>query len=859
MDDELVLLTSYFNLVDGRRQDTADTFRVDTDLPSTSSPDGSSALYIVTESSTAGHMGPRSRRLAADTIAWEYSSHGDNPPAVRLKSALRTAHEEVLREFEGHVVVGATVMAVERDTVYLAQVAPSQVYVLHNGSLHSIPAASNGDSPFAHALGGRSAPKISVFRDEIAQGDVIGLCSSWFDTSTDPSDLRECFGAGTSDEIAEALLDLAQRDAVRDATAIVIEAALSGELEVVATGDEAPGFMEQVDIAVRALASVGRMIWSELQPVSANGHADQGENAPEPARARAGSVSDTAEVPLVSADDTGPEEEPRRAAESEPTEPDLAQEVPTVIADPAAVSEVAPLEAEKEVPQEPAAPPERPSRIPVEEITQEVPRVPPPGPRPPMRRPSRTRQPKAEPPPQPKPDPAQSELDQVNSRLHDGPDMEDVIPPVQAFEDTSTEPARIYATSKNVEAANRRPRRFGGTPSVPVIRPGLGDIDLRQPIVRPTPSALVWGSLAVLLVLAVLAGYLAYKRLANRGPHSNPYMALVLTDLTKARTGKTAADQDYYLNRAKQNITLAQANGAPAKWVASHRAELQSTSDTLHHITRESTAALLTDFSKFPGANPTGIATAPGLVYVVDPSRKALFSVATTPGANPTEIAQAGDVYSGFTVSVPQLVAVDGTTALMLDDKDVLVRASGGVKTATSLPQQTAKAGHFVAMATSDPDVYLLDTANSQVWRYPYAVTSYNPTQAAYWDTNPPPLGDGVSLAFGRAELYVMRSNGAILKFDFQANPQKFAVNLKTPFHNPVAMYTDPNQKWIWIADPANKRIVQLDQNGGYSRTYVSSTSAMDFSRIRSISVGPGGNTIYVLDGSKLFDFPVVS
>src|SRR5437588_2124304 len=85
MDDELVLLTSYFNLAGGRRQDNADTFRVDPSLQSGTSPDGVAALYVVTESTTGGQMGPRARKLAADTVAWEYSSHADVPPASRLR------------------------------------------------------------------------------------------------------------------------------------------------------------------------------------------------------------------------------------------------------------------------------------------------------------------------------------------------------------------------------------------------------------------------------------------------------------------------------------------------------------------------------------------------------------------------------------------------------------------------------------------------------------------------------------------------------------------------------------------------------------------------------------------------------
>jgi hypothetical protein len=868
MDDELVLLTSYFNLVDGRSQDTAGNFRVDTEIPSASSPDGSAALYIVTESSASGHVGPRARRLAADTIAWEYSSHGDEPPAVRLKSALRSAHEEILREFEGHVAVGATVMAVERDSVYLAQVAPSQVYVLHDGHLNSLPAPADGDSQFARSLGSRTAPKIAVARDQVAHGDVIALCSSWFDTAADPEDLRESFSAGTSEEIAESLFQLAERDGVRDATAIVVEAALSGETEIVPRGDQAPGFMEQVDIAVQALASVGRMLWHELQPASSNGRGERAETPRDGGR-RGDTGQDTKEVPLVSREEpetTAPL--PRRqssTAVAEPeTEPvvDPVERVPAVEQAPAVEEPTEPVprgEPEAEIRPEPELePPPRTSRLPREDITEEVPRIAPP-PRHPIRRPDRRSRPEREPEPEPAKSEAESELEQVNSRLQSGPDMEDIVPPVQAFEDTGVEPARIYATNKEVQAANRRPRRFGGATSVPVIRPGLSDVDLRQPVARPTPPALVWGSIAALLVVAVIAGVIAYEKLAGHKAHSNPYIALVATDLKKARSATTAANQDYYLGKARHNITLAQQNGASPAWVSAQRAKLRTTSDALHHVTRESLATLLTDFSKFAGSNPSQIAVAPGIVYVADPGRKALLSVEAKPGANPVEVAQAGDVYNGFTMSVPKYVAVDGSIALTLDDKNVLVRDNAGNKSAVSLPQQAQKAATFVAMSTSDPDVYLLDTANSQVWRYPYAVSSFSPSPAAYWDANPPNLSDGVSLAFGKALLYILKANGTILKFDFQSNPLKFTVNLRTPLTSPVALYTDPAQHWIWVADPQHKRIVQLDPEGGYSRTYVSSTSSMDFSKIRSIAVGPDGNTIYVLTGTKLFDFPVVS
>lgn len=857
MEDELVLLTSYFNLVDGRRQDSADSFRVDTDLQSSGSPDSTAALYIVTEASTGGHIGPRARRIAADTIAWEYASHTDEQPAPRLKGALRTAHDEILRQFEGHVTVGATVMAVEGDTVYLAQVAPAQVFVLHEGSLHSIPAVTSGTSPFARALGGRAAPNISIFRDQVAPGDVLALCSTWFDRAAEPADLRESFSAGTAEEIAESMLDLAQQHDVRDATAIVIEAALSGELEVAPTGADETSFMEQIDLAVQALASVGRMVREELRPTPVPTE----EREAAPARATAA----TSEVPLVSADmpvRSETSEMPVAAPEGKGKTIGWRAKLGSALE--ATSSAVRRPEADEVEPQsvetvlaEPKIEPETRSSL-REEMTEEIPAVQVPkadGARPVEK--ARERRARSSPPPAPTqpPEPALSELDRVNSRLQEAPDMSEVIPPVQSFEDaSSTEPARIYPTSKDIDAVNRRPRRFGGAGSIPVIRPGLSDVDLRQPVVRPTPPAIIWASIAVILLVAVAAIAFFFH---NRTSHqADPYPRYIQTDLRDARKAGKTADQDYYLNRARHNLTLAQQSGASAATLAQLRRSIQTTSDDIHHITRVAAPVLITNFARYPGSRPTAIAAAPGVVYIADPGRKGAFSDIPKPNSSPTEIVADGDQYSGFTIALPQFVATDGTTALFLDSNNVLVRDISNTKTATSLTSQSQNPGHYVSMAVSDPDVYLLDTANSQVWRYPGAVSGYTPAQAAYWDTNPPKLNNGVSIAFDRADLYILRKDGSVLKYDFQSNPVRFSLNLKTPVQNPVAMYTDANQKWVWIADPAHSRILQVGKDGTYDRTYVA-TKAIDLSKIKSIAVGPAGNTIYVLTGSKLYDFPV--
>lgn len=901
MDEELVLLTSYFNLVDGRRQDTADTFRVDPAVSSSTAPDGTAALYVVTEASAAGQMGPRARRLAAGTVAWEYASHNDDPPAARIKAALRAADEAVRQQFDGHVAVGMSVIAVEGDSVYLGQVAPTQVYVLHEGSLHSIAATGDGSLPFAQAIGSNEGPQISVFRDQIGPGDVLALCSSWFHRALDAADLRDCFSAATAEDITDCLLQLAKSHDASVATAIVIEAVPASELED-ERGEEVPGFMQQIDIAVQALAGIGRMLWTELRavppPPASNGkHSEDGshpvEVPGEEARAEtrtpaaAGTVASppayedepvhfestwdpapdipvperpvhhhqmTEEIPIISPDLTEPDWE-------------ITGEIP-IIEDGAAVDAAQDGHGATPVmPEAQTAPDIGVDPEPAPEPSTRLEAVLEPEPEPELET-----GPEAAAGSEPVPEatagshPASlSEMEQVNSRLHDGPDMREVIPPVQAFPDTGTQPERIYATSKDIQAVNKRPRRFGGMvrpggrdplTGPTVIRPNLGAIDLERPSGSQAPPTAIWAGIAVVVLLAAGSLYLFLHH--RHAIAVNPYPALVSEDISRARQAKSAANQDYYLARAHSNLALATHTGADASQIQQLQQRLLTTEDLLHHVTRITKPVILANFARFPGAQPTEVAAAPGLAFVLDAGRKKVLSFsANSPGSGPTTILETGEVDSGFTIGSPVQIATAGSTALIFDDHNTLVRDQAGTKTATALtePNQGEK---IIAMATEDPDVYLLDSGTSQVWRYPGATTGFNPTAESYFGSAaPPPLGHAVSLAMDGTDMFILLSTGSVLKYDNQANAQTFTINLRTPLQDPTAISTAPGLADLWIADPAHGRIIQLTKSGGYVRTYVSSTSSMNLHQIKGMAIGPAGNTLYAVVGSKLVDFNV--
>ncbi|MGH2448495.1 MAG: hypothetical protein ACRDFS_07830 [Chloroflexota bacterium] len=813
MDDELVLLTSYFNLVEGRRQDAADSFRVEPDVPSNTSPDNHAALYVITEASSS-QTGQRARRLTADTVAWEFSSHADEAPAARLKQALRAARDAVQAEFEGHVSVGASAIAVEGSSIFLGQISPAQVYVLHDERLHSIEA----EAPSSRRSRPKPPAKISVYADQIEPGDVVALTSSWFSSGVTSAELRDAFGAGGAEEISTALLEQAE-DKSADAMAVVIEAVRASELErqtgAVAIG---PGVSDQVSGAVQALTSVGRMLWTELTAVpAANGRRPR--KSPSARRARAEGRAGV--------------EARRTPEEGSSLHEQFTEEVPAVPYSGAAGVALEPVPETEDLDLDGTA--SSAEAVPRAEIAAE---------------------PEAEP---------ISELDLLNSRLQiDEQHQEEAIPPVQAFPDASaTEPERIYASSKEIDAVNKRPRRFGGinrtardfAGDAAVLRPSLKGVDFGRPSGRGAPPAIVWSGIAVLGILIVVAGFFYVHN--QQKTAVDPYPAKVSQDIRLAKAAKHPVQQDYYLARAHHNLKLATRHGAKPGQLQRLQAALLTVGDRLHHVSRVTSPTVLANFKQYKGSQPSRIVTGPGLIFVLDQGRKSVYSVSSNASHGPTAVVSAGDVVDGFVVHNPVQIAADGTEALILDSTNTLIRDAAGTETATSLASAEPNQS-IAAMAVFDPDVYLVDTKNSQLWRYADAVAGYNPTAQAYFTSDIPDLSHASSLAFDTSSTYVLLSSGKVLKYGYLlANTEPFTLNLRTPLGSSASLFTSPGLHYVWIADPAHSRIVQLTPSGRYVRTYLSGTTSMQLGHVSSFSVGPNGNTMYVLTGGRLFDFSV--
>jgi len=360
----------------------------------------------------------------------------------------------------------------------------------------------------------------------------------------------------------------------------------------------------------------------------------------------------------------------------------------------------------------------------------------------------------------------------------------------------------------------------------------------------------MWMSVAGIAVVAVLA-LVIY--LNNRHHGTAPaYLDFVKQDLALATAAKKPAVQDAYLAKALKNINLAAQVGQPAATIHQWRARLLTTSDSLHHITRVYAPTLLANFTQ-----GTEIATSADSLYVLDTGKNGVYSVPSSPASSPTEIVAGGETDSNFTVGKVAQLATSGTTALVLDNNNTLVRDSSGTKTATALLKVSATQT-TIGMANFGPDVYVLDPPGNQIWRYAGAVQSYAPQPSGFFAPNGPNIHNAVAFTLDDKSVYILESSGKVLKFDTQANLQTFQVSPRTPFVKPDAIFTDVGLPYVWIADPGSGQIVQIDKSGRYIRAYVSGANKLDLSQVKGIAVPTNDRWLYVLTGTQVYRLTVV-
>ncbi|MFH1366461.1 MAG: hypothetical protein ABIH38_00535 [Patescibacteria group bacterium] len=201
-----------------------------------------------------------------------------------------------------------------------------------------------------------------------------------------------------------------------------------------------------------------------------------------------------------------------------------------------------------------------------------------------------------------------------------------------------------------------------------------------------------------------------------------------------------------------------------------------------------------------------------------------------------------------FTLGVKE----NNTTLLFYQDKNGVVAYNTAAKKFTPLSitfenQET----NIMDLSFYQSRFYYLDIRNNQIYRHVAATAGFGP--AVPWITDPDlNVSNGVSITVD-GSIYLLKNNGQVMEL-IQGQPVDFSLDEIDPkLAGGKKIWTDETAEYIYILDPANKRLVQFDKNGNLKNQYTSG----QFTGLKGFAISEKDKKAYLLAGTKVFQIDI--
>lgn len=298
-------------------------------------------------------------------------------------------------------------------------------------------------------------------------------------------------------------------------------------------------------------------------------------------------------------------------------------------------------------------------------------------------------------------------------------------------------------------------------------------------------------------------------------------------------------------------------------------AQIRSDLDEIKHVTRLSNeqVTVLATFAQ------TG--TAPGRVvgdgtnlFVLDKGERVYRFVLDASGKNvqaasgDNVLVRKGDQVGGVVVGdIMDIAWVPAGGARTTDN--LMALESGGnliqydpAKGLSALPVANARNWRKVqATGGYGGNFYVMDSQANAILRYVPQAGGYNTPPSNYLATTVD-LVNAVDMAID-GDIFVLFSNGAITYLT-KGRPQPFTFDgLDEPMQTPVSIFTNTGSEHVYVADPANARILRFDKAGKLLRQIVYEDAEGTFQRLRGVFVDEKKESIYAVAGTKLVRLPL--
>lgn len=229
------LQTYQFGIVSGIRQEISD--RISSALPGNLfAPEARKGqLFVLSEAVNDNVRGKEACDLVADVITATYYKDSSFSITSSLRKALEIANKTLYEHnfkaaHHQKTAVSVTCAVLRGNDLYIAQVQPTQSYIAHKGQLRALPtypswdhAASSSVMLRPNALGTSLFSEPELFRNVIEPGDVVVLCSSRLARLIGRNEAERLFCLEDAPSALEELYAICRRNALAEAHIAMLE------------------------------------------------------------------------------------------------------------------------------------------------------------------------------------------------------------------------------------------------------------------------------------------------------------------------------------------------------------------------------------------------------------------------------------------------------------------------------------------------------------------------------------------------------------------------------------------------------------------------------------------------------------
>ncbi len=241
------------------------------------------------------------------------------------------------------------------------------------------------------------------------------------------------------------------------------------------------------------------------------------------------------------------------------------------------------------------------------------------------------------------------------------------------------------------------------------------------------------------------------------------------------------------------------------------------------------------------GFQATQLSLSGNNLLLLDPSSKTLVEIDLTKKSN--------QILAGSSqLGEATLASINGDLAFVFSKDKGVLKVDTKSQKVTSVAKTDKDWGQIADLAGFGSNIYLLDSAGNQIWKY-------LPTDSGYSDKRPY-LSSGVKAAFGssvrlqiESSVYVLTQDGQITRFTRGDKDNFSYAGLDKGVKNPKSFFTSSDTDNLYLLDSGNARLLVLTKTGQYK----SQITGDKFGTATDLVVDEKGKKVYLLEGSKIY------